>query len=410
MPEASVTNGHTGAVTGATQHSTGDSGRLAEVERWFMRRGTPHLTEDYSATADVFTRMLPALTALAVVEVFGALDADFRWWQNLLAGIGGLALLLAVWAGVNSMRGRPRLARPDRVGPIEITTFVLAPAVITYVISQQVGQALTLAAVNLALLGVVYLVTSYGLLPLTRWAMAKTGRELGAVAGLLGRALPLLLLIQIVLFVNAEMWQVATGFDGVSLGATFGLFFVIGVGFLVTRLPRELDRLATFASAEELADQITDTPAEGLVDLRACSREPAPLSARQRGNVLLVALFSQGLQVVLVTAVLGVFFVVFGLLTITPEVLTSWTGGPGEEILTLGLAERDLILTAELLRVSAFLASFSGLYFTVVLVADATYREEFFDEILAELRQTFAVRAVYLCARSLPSDSEPHRA
>ncbi|MFZ6002545.1 MAG: hypothetical protein ACOYXM_01300 [Actinomycetota bacterium] len=397
-------------MTGATQHSTGDSGRLAEVERWFMRRGTPHLTEDYSATADVFTRMLPALTALAVVEVFGALDADFRWWQNLLAGIGGLALLLAVWAGVNSMRGRPRLARPDRVGPIEITTFVLAPAVITYVISQQVGQALTLAAVNLALLGVVYLVTSYGLLPLTRWAMAKTGRELGAVAGLLGRALPLLLLIQIVLFVNAEMWQVATGFDGVSLGATFGLFFVIGVGFLVTRLPRELDRLATFASAEELADQITDTPAEGLVDLRACSREPAPLSARQRGNVLLVALFSQGLQVVLVTAVLGVFFVVFGLLTITPEVLTSWTGGPGEEILTLGLAERDLILTAELLRVSAFLASFSGLYFTVVLVADATYREEFFDEILAELRQTFAVRAVYLCARSLPSDSEPHRA
>jgi hypothetical protein len=36
-----------------------------------------------------------------------------------------------------------------------------------------------------------------------------------------------------------------------------------------------------------------------------------------------------------------------------------------------------------------------GLYFTVVLVTDATYREEFFDGILAELRQTFAVRAVY---------------
>ena len=59
----------------------------------------------------------------------------------------------------------------------------------------------------------------------------------------------------------------------------------------------------------------------------------------------------------------------------------------------------NLVLTDELLKISAFLASFSGLYFTVVLVTDATYREEFFDEILAELRQSFAVRAVYLRAR-----------
>ena len=57
------------------------------------------------------------------------------------------------------------------------------------------------------------------------------------------------------------------------------------------------------------------------------------------------------------------------------------------------------MVTKELLKVSIFLAAFSGLYFTVVLVTDATYREEFFDEILAELRQSFAVRSVYLRAR-----------
>jgi len=347
-----------------------------------MRRGTPHLIEDYTATDDVFTRMVPVLTPLAVIEVFGALDADFRWWQNLLAGAGGLALLLALWAEVNS------------------------PAVITFVISQQLGQALSLAAINLALLGAIYLVTSYGLLSLTRWALAKTGRELGAVAGLLGRALPLLLLIQIVLFVNTEMWQVAAGFDGAFLSATIGLFFTIGVAFLVTRLPRELDRLATFASAEELAEQVAGTPADGLVDPGACSLEPARLSARQRGNVLLVALFSQGLQVVLVTVILGAFFVAFGLLTVTPEVLATWIGQPGDEVVAIGVLGRELLLTAELLKLSAFLASFSGLYFTVVLVTDATYRAEFFDEILAELRQTFAVRAVYLCARTSPSATE----
>ena len=66
--------------------------------------------------------------------------------------------------------------------------------------------------------------------------------------------------------------------------------------FLLTRLPRELGRLATFASVDELEELVAGTPAEGLAEPPRSLR-PAPLSARQRGNVLLVALFSQGLQV-----------------------------------------------------------------------------------------------------------------
>ncbi|MGQ0434766.1 MAG: hypothetical protein ACT452_20445 [Microthrixaceae bacterium] len=379
--------------------------QLQAIERWFMARGTPHLMEDYSATADVFTRMIPVLTALALLEVMGALDADFAWWQNVLAGMGGLALLVGLWAAVNALRGRPALARPARVGRAEITTFVLAPALITYALSQERDQAATLGVVNLVLLGAIYGVTSYGLLPLTRWALAKTGRELGAVAGLLGRALPLLLLIQIVLFINTEMWQVADGFDGRYLSAVILLFFVIGVTFLLTRLPRELGRLATFATPEELEDQIAGTPAEGMGTVSEAVGDPVALSRRQRGNVLLVALFSQGLQVVLVTLLLGAFYVAFGLLTITPEVMESWLGHDGDLLVHFGLLGRDLRLTAELLKISAFLAAFSGLYFTVVLVTDATYREEFFDEILVELRQTFAVRAVYLAARRRQSSA-----
>jgi hypothetical protein len=373
--------------------------QLQAIERWFMARGTPHLIEDYSATGDVFTRMIPALTGLALLEVMGALDADFTWWQNVLAGAGGLGLLVALWATVNALRGRPALARPARVGPAEITTFVVAPALITYLLSRAVGQAVTLAVVNLVLLGAIYVVTSYGLLPLTRWALVKTGRELGVVAGLLGRALPLLLLFQIVLFINTEMWQVADGLDGRFLAAVILLFFAIGVTFLLTRLPRELGRLATFASADEVDAQVSGTPAADLTPGTAVVGPPLPLSRRQRYNVLLVALFSQGLQVVLVTLLLGAFYVAFGLLTITPTILESWLGHDGDVIWEVGLLGRDVRLTAELLKISAFLAAFSGLYFTVVLVTDATYREEFFDEILAELRQTFAVRAVYLWAR-----------
>ena len=57
---------------------------------------------------------------------------------------------------------------------------------------------------------------------MTRWALAKTAHELRAVIALLARALPLLLLIQIVLFINTEMWQVADGFAAASSSSSSG--------------------------------------------------------------------------------------------------------------------------------------------------------------------------------------------
>jgi hypothetical protein len=370
--------------------------QLQAVEQWFMARGTPHLMEGYSVTEDVLTRTVPVLTIVFLLEIGGALNATFSWWQNVLAAVGAMLLALGIWALVNVARGRPAMTRPSRVGLPEVLAFVLAPPLVTAVIGGQVLQALAIAAGNVVLLGLLYVVASYGLIPLTRWALGKTVRELGAVVGLLGRALPLLLLIQIVLFINTEMWQVADALHGWQLAAVIGLFVLVGLTFLLTRLPRELDRLATFDSVDALRAAAAGTPAESLEGLDRAGLEPAPLSLRQRGNVLLVALFSQGLQVVLVTLIVFGFFVVFGSLAVSDSVIESWLAKAPDPFDVFG---HTLHVSRQLLRVSAFLAAFSGLYFTVVLVTDATYREEFFDEILAELRQSFAVRAVYLEAR-----------
>ena len=258
---------------------------LRAVEQWFMARGTPHLMEGYSATEDVFTRTLPVFTLVFLLEVGGALNADFTWWQNVLAALGAMGIVVGAWAGINVLRGRRAFTRPARVGLPEVLIFVLAPGLGTAVIGGQWAQGLTIAVVNLLLLGTIYLVASYGLIPLTRWALGKTVRELGAVAGLLGRALPLLLLFQIVLFVNTEMWQVADAFDRWLLGAVIGLFVLIGLSFLITRLPRELDRLATFASVEELQEVVAGTPATSLVRAPRGGPPPRPAlgpPARQR--------------------------------------------------------------------------------------------------------------------------------
>ncbi|MCU0267696.1 MAG: hypothetical protein MUF83_03505 [Acidimicrobiales bacterium] len=385
-----------------------DPTRIRAVERWFADRGTPHLIEGYSVTEDVLTRAAIPLALVLVLELTGALQAAWAWWQNLLAGIGAFAVLVGVWAVLNLVRGRAPFVRPERVGWGETLVFVLVPGLVTATIGGQLLQGLALVVGNVVLLALASVVVSYGLIPLTRWALVKAAHELESVGPLLGRALPLLLLITIVLFINTEMWQVADGLSGWFLVAVVGLFFLVGLAFLLTRLPRELDRLATFPDGDAVRAEIAGTPAEPLGALVGPGPvPPGPLSRRQQGNVLLVALFSQGIPVVVVTVVLGAFFVVLGLLTITPEIVQTWLGHPGDVLVSATMLGRQVELTAELVKLATFLAAFSGLYFSVVTVTDATYREEFLDEILAELRQTFAVRSAYLVALR-GADEERH--
>jgi hypothetical protein len=57
------------------------------------------------------------------------------------------------------------------------------------------------------------------------------------------------------------------------------------------------------------------------------------------------------------------------------------------------------VLSEPLLRVSFFLGAFSGMYFTVVLTTDDTYRNEFTDDVEPQIREALAVRAAYRVAR-----------
>ncbi len=61
--------------------------------------------------------------------------------------------------------------------------------------------------------------------------------------------------------------------------------------------------------------------------------------------------------------------------------------------------DQHVAITVELLRVSGFLATLSGFYFTVYVITDSTYREEFFDDIVRDVRESLAVRNVYLALR-----------
>jgi len=376
-----------------------DDELIAATERWFLRRGTPHLIEDYHATEDVFTRALPALLLIFLLELFGAANLAWRWWENVLALALGAAGAAGVWAAINRARGRRWSQLPDRVGGIEIAVFLIVPTVLPLVFGRQVGSAVAHFVVNGVLLVAIYLVTSYGLVPLTRWALGQTGRQIGTVLGLFGRALPLLLLFSVALFINTEVWQVASSLDGTLYWGTVLFFVLAGTIFLLLRLPGELLRLRDQLKGVALVEACAASPLASAAEELAVEGEIATvaLSRRQQGNLLLVLLFSQAVQVLLVTAAIAGFFFAFGLVAIRPEVIDAWLGSIGTEVLaSWEVFGREVQLTRALIHVSGFLGALSGFYFTVYVITDATYREEFFTEILDEVRQSLAVRNVYL--------------
>jgi hypothetical protein len=167
--------------------------------------------------------------------------------------------------------------------------------------------------------------------------------------------------------------------------------------FVAAHLPNEIGELSHFESAETIGALTAGTPMEARaaeVGGRACT---APgLSRREWVNVGLLVFFSQALQILTVSALLGAFVMLFGVLTVPADIVAEWSTQSIHELARFSLWHRDVVVTSELLRVAGFLSAFSGLYFTVTMLTDVTYRQEFLDEVVGDARRAFAVRAVYL--------------
>ncbi len=320
-------------------------GTLREAERWFDVHGLPYFVQDNER------RVLSALSRSRLVPVFM------------------VALVLGTAAGL----GLGLATEDASIGVL-------------------VG-ALTLGAVLL-----VYALVSLHLQPILRWAVRQTFGSLGWVFPLITRALPLLLLFMTFLFINTEVWQVSSSLDRGLLWLTVLLFAGVAVAFLLVRLPEEVNAVSDDARGDRLTDLCAGTPVAavaGEVTRDGASPELSPL---QRINLILVLLFSQALQVLLLAGSVFVFFIAFGSLAISDEVIVAWLGDEtaGGEQIPSSLPSLDwLPVSNELFQVSVFLAAFSGLYFTVYAVTDEKYREQFFTSISHELESAIGVQTVY---------------
>ena len=349
-----------------------DESRIRELENGFRRDGLPNLIVDLSASEDIFTRAIPFLTLVFVVEIVNALDVD-AGWTNLLLVLGGAVVLFGAFGLLNVARGRPFLSIPHRVAIPELVAFVVLPALLPVIFSAQFLFGVATILVNSAILFIAYLVVGFGLVAIVRWTGVRLFAQLGASASVLVRAVPLLLFFSLVMFFTTEIWQVFTQGGPATYWTAMAMFVVLGVGFLSVRLP----------------GVVREVQADSYIG-------DVPLRRRERLNLAAVALISESLQVMFVSAAVWLFYVVLGTLLVSAAVRGTWLLRPQTVIWDIAWFGERLQVTSQLLRVATGVAAFAGLYYAVMILVDSAHRDQFVDSLGAELRDTFRRRSEYL--------------
>lgn len=321
---------------------------LAKCEQWFERNGLPYFVEagHEAIQRALAPRAVAAWTLIAVVP----------------AGLVAVAAASAGWEAADA---------------------ILAGALVAAVLA----LARAIRVFRVALIG--------------RWALRHAWGSRSLLVPLATRALPFLLLFITFLFINTEVWQVASSLSRPLLWASVGVFVLLAIAFLAPSFHQEIARVGQEVEGERLAATCAGTPVASAA--REILAEPQlahevagiRLPALQRRNLLLMLFITQAIQVLSLAIIVFCFFVVFGSIAIRPAVIESWVGhAPTYEVGGLGL------ISNELFSVAVFLSGFAGLYFTVQAVIDQNYRREFFSRIEEDLQQAIGVRKVYVALRA----------
>lgn len=391
---------------------------VRQTERWFVRRGTPTMIEGYGFATHVLPRMLPSLAFVAL--------ASLAWLVPLrTAGSARWVLLGVVLAATVAVRVMlralvPRLPRFSRVATVAILAGYAAMPVTVPLLQLAVDGAVTPPGGRLVgLLGFVIffavafaatlLATTYGAVTLTRRAIRRTFSDMRNSMQLLGRALPILLFVTLFLFFTGELWQAMNRLGWWRVGLVAALFASVTVLAAATQLREEIGRVEQDLSPHRLASACRRTPLAEFPITELTRHGPlrsVPLNGRQVRNLLLMLATRQLVQAAILGLALFVFFLVLGLLVVTPKTAEQWIGSVPHTFLLP-------VLPVAMLRTATVFAAFGSMYFTITSMSDADHRQRFFTPIIHRIERTLAVRAVYLAvcdttrSRTTPTRPRP---
>lgn len=380
---------------------------VRRTEHWFARNGLPQFVDGYNSAEHIWTRALPVMVAIMVIQLLTELGfALFNGSRVLLVGgvvLVGLTLLgLGIWSRVR--RGYWFLPA-DRVGWPLLVGFLVTGVVAELVElglqidDEQVtwGSVAGALAAQALLLVVIYLVTRYALVSMAGWAVRQTARSAGDFYLVATKALPMLLIVLIVLFINTEVWQVAGSLDGPLLWTSSGLLLVLGVLVTMERTHAQIADLDHEAPVEQVREACRATPLAQAAEQLPHFVGPR-LERPQRRNMLVSALATQAIQAAIIGLLVWLFFIVFGVVAITAGVQQAWVGDLGSPDILLTIADGH-VLSRALLRVATFLGAFAAFYTAIYASSDPAYRASFSEDVGASLQQAVDVRRVYLTVK-----------
>ncbi|MCB0897689.1 MAG: hypothetical protein KDC40_02585 [Actinobacteria bacterium] len=381
---------------------------IRRTETWFSRNGFPQFVDGYNSAEHIWTRALPAMAVVAAVQLVSALSLAVtngtRLVPVLVLVVPGLVLVS--WGFWSKSRRGYWFAPADRVGWPILAGF-LAVGVVAELV--QIGQRVDgevvdwlsvfgALIVQALLLGLIYLFTRFAILAMIVWAVRQTVRSAGDLYVVTTKALPLLLIVLIVLFINTEVWQVASSLDSLLLWASSGLLLLLGVLVTVERTHDQIAMLQQDGPADDVRAACRRTPLSGVVD--GVEQFVGPQLGRpQRRNMLISALATQAIQAALIGILVWLFFIVFGVVAITYPVQAAWVGdlGATDVFFTIG---DDHVLSRALIRVATFLGAFAAFYTTIYASSDPVYRASFSDDAGASLQKAVDVRRAYLTLKT----------
>lgn len=387
---------------------------VRRTESWLIRQGLPQLIADYSFTGHILPRMVPFLALVAVTGLLWPLRDELspvgRFTTVAVVLVGGVV------AGILLNRFRRLPTFPRWMAVTVVVAYGIMPLLIPLLdvavwhrtsAPQLHAGAITegsttflrafvaFLAIFVALFEVSRLATTYGALPMLERAVRHAVRDLRNTVRLQSRALPMLLFVTLFFFFTGELWQAMNRLSWWRLGGVLALFAAVTVFAAAGRLREEIGRVEQDLSTPTLEAACKNTPLEHLPIGELVpdgGAHPPPLNSRQVGNLLVMLASRQLVQAMVVGLWLFAFFLIVGLLVVSPETAEQWIGGPPR------YSPVFPDVPSALFRNAALLAGFGSMYFAVTSMIDTENRRQFFAPILDEVESTLAVRAVYLAA------------
>lgn len=367
------------------------------AERWFLTNGLPMVLRPGSLLRGVFSRSAPALAGFAVLMANSTLvvgitgkhtiniDGTPTRTEWFVLAVIVLVLPLVATAGwlvsrVDDQRARRAIAGTSLVIAL-IGGIIAGPSALVFVDT----------LLDVAVLAAIFLCTATGVGSLLGWAARMTVSNLASIGSLLVRALPVLLLTVLVFF-NSPVWTMVSTVGRGRLWLALSFLFLVAVVFLVSNtLARVRPILLPEAKSPGDAQALVGTPFQSLPD----RPRRVPLSRTERANVVFVLALSQTIQILTVSLVIGLIYLVFGIILISPELLNAWTHGGSPDGQFIGMT---LPIPNALIQICMFLSALTFMYLAAKAVSDKEYRAQFLDPLLDEVRLTLVARDRYRAA------------